>query len=105
MPEKREFTRYQQGVIRRYYQHQDGLREQSLADLVSDLYLATTDRKRDALWKRARALLEGLGVAPATVEAVVAARNPKALAELAARGFATDRKAEWKRDERDAAAE
>jgi len=105
MPEKRDLTRYQQGVIRRYYQNQDQLREQSLADLVTDLYLATTDKKREALWKRARTLLEGLNVAPATVEAVMTARNPKALAEMAARGFQADRKQEWKRDAKDAEAE
>lgn len=85
MPERREYTRFQQGVIRRYYQHQDQLREQSLADLVSDLYLAGTEKKREALWARAQALLEALAVAPATVAAVVGARNVKALAELAGR--------------------
>src|SRR5262245_5209287 len=105
MPEKRDYTRYQQGVIRRYYQNQEQIREQSLADLVSDLYLATTDKKRDALWKRARTLLEGLGADAASVERVVLARDARALADLAAQCFRRDRRDEWKGDARDQRAE
>jgi len=89
---KRDFTPYQQKVIRSFYRNQEAIREQGLADLVSDLYLATTPKRRDALWKRAEALLTGLGVAPATIAAVVSARNVTALAELANRGFSGDRK-------------
>lgn len=102
MAEKRDYTPYQQRVIRRYYQNQDQLREQSLADLVSDLYLATTDKKRDALWKRARALMEALGVPAATVERVASARDAKALAELSTQTFRRDRREEWRTDARDA---
>jgi len=105
MPEKRDYSRYQQGVIRRYYQNQEQLREQSLADLVSDLYLATSDKKRDALWRRARTLLEGLGADPAVVEQVVSARDARRLADLAARGFRRDRTSEWQSDARDQRAE
>ncbi|MCC7138884.1 MAG: hypothetical protein IT460_10720 [Planctomycetes bacterium] len=101
MAEPRDFTPYQQRVIRRYYQNQDQLREQSLADLVSDLYLATTDKKRDALWKRARTLMEGLGVPAETIERVAAARDAKALAELSTQTFRRDRREEWRDDARD----
>ena len=101
MPEKRDFTPYQQRVIRRYYQNQDQIREQSLADLVSDLYLATTDKKRDALWKRARALLEGLGADPATIERVVSGRDARGLADLSTKTFQRERRDEWKADDRD----
>jgi hypothetical protein len=105
MADKRDYTKYQQGVIRRYYANQEGIREQSLADLVSDLYLATSDKKRDALWKRAATLLAGLGVPAATTERIVAARDAKALAAFAAKGFTRERTAEWRSDARDAKAE
>jgi len=101
MPEKRDYTPYQQRVIRRYYQNQDQIREQSLADLVSDLYLATTEKKKDALWKRARALMEGLGVPAATIERVCAARDARVLADIAAKPFQKDRKEEWRADDRE----
>ena len=101
MPEKRDFTPYQQRVIRRYYQNQDQIREQSLADLVSDLYLAGTEKKKDSLWKRARTLMEGLGVPAATIERVCAARDARALAEVAAQPFRKDRREEWRADDRE----
>src|SRR5262249_28956219 len=46
-PEARmaDFTPYQQKVIKRYYDNQDALARQRLAELVSDLYL-TTGKKR-----------------------------------------------------------
>jgi hypothetical protein len=84
---KREYTPYQQKVIRDFYRNQDAIREQSLAALVSDLWLATTDKKRDALWKKAESLLSNLGVPPSTVAALLAKRDVKALAALANRGF------------------
>jgi hypothetical protein len=82
MPAKREFSPYQQKVIRAYYQNREGIQQQALADLVSDLYLATTEAKKASLWKRAESLLASLGTSPATVAAVVSKRNLAALAEL-----------------------
>ena len=101
MAEKRDHTPYQQKVIRSYYRNQEGIRQQSLADLVSDLYLATTDAKRTSLWKRAQTLLEGLGAPASTVLSVVEKRDVVLLAELAAKGFQTDRKDDWKKDARE----
>jgi hypothetical protein len=85
---KRDYSPYQQKVIRDFYKNQDSIREQTLAALVSDLWLATTDKKRDTLWKKAESLLTGLGAPASTVAAVVSKRDVKALAELANRGFA-----------------
>lgn len=90
MAAKRDFTPYQQKVIRNYYRNQDGIQQQALADLVSDLYLATTDAKRHSLWKRAEKLMTGLGVLPQTIAAVLAKRNLTALAEIVSKGFAKD---------------
>jgi hypothetical protein len=101
MPEKRDHTPHQQKIIRNYYRNQEGIRAQSLADLVSDLYLATTPAKKASLWKRAKALLEGLGFPPSVVVAVVEKQDVKRLAELAAQGFQQDRKADWKQDARE----
>lgn len=102
MAEKRDYTPHQQRIIRNYYRNQDGIRAQSLADLVSDLYLATTDNKRAALWKRAGALLEGLGFPASVILPVVENRDVKRLAELAAKGFQQDRRDDWAQDAREA---
>ena len=102
MPTPRDHTPHQQKIIQRYYRNQGAIREQSLADLVSDLYLAATEAKKAALWKRAATLLEGLGVPASARLAIVEKRDVHALAEIAAKGFQTDRKADWARDAKEA---
>lgn len=87
MAAKRDYSPYQQKVIKAYYENRESIQQQGLAELVSDLYLATTEAKRASLWKRAETLLQGLGVPPATVAAVVAKRNVTALADLVTRKF------------------
>jgi hypothetical protein len=101
MAEKRDHTPHQQRIIRNYYRNQEGIRAQSLADLVSDLYLATTPAKKASLWKRARTLLEGLGFPASVVLPVVEQEDVKRLAELAAKGFQQDRRADWAQDARE----
>ena len=98
----RDFSPYQQKVIRNYYANREAIQGQSLADLVSDLYLAGTEKKKVALWARAEKLMTGLGVVEAVAKAIVEKRNLAALAEVAAKGFAPDKKAEWKKDDREA---
>ena len=98
----RDFSPYQQKVIRNYYANREAIQGQSLADLVSDLYLAGTEKKKVSLWARAEKLMTGLGVVEAVAKAIVEKRNLAALAEVAAKGFAPDKKTEWKKDDREA---
>lgn len=102
MSPNRDYSPYQQKVIRQYYRNREGIQQQALADLVSDLYLATTEKKRVSLWAKAEKLLTDLGVAPATTAPVVSKRNVTALAELAAKAFTADPSAERGRDAKDA---
>ena len=97
----KDFTPYQQKVIRNYYANKESIQGQALADLVSDLYLAGTEKKKVSLWARAKTLMSGLGVADAVASAIVEKRNLAALAQVAAKGFAPDKKTEWKRDDRE----
>jgi len=94
----RDYSPYQRRVIRDYYRNQEGIQTQALADLVSDLYLATTPAKKKSLWARAEKLLGGLGVPSERVTAIVAAQDLQALADIAAKGFDTSKKADWARD-------
>ncbi|MCA9294341.1 MAG: hypothetical protein KDA20_11060 [Phycisphaerales bacterium] len=54
----REYTKHQRGIINRYYEHIDTITLQRLGEIVSELYLAETDKKREQLWKRAAQSLE-----------------------------------------------
>jgi hypothetical protein len=75
------YTRYQQGIIKRFYQNQDGIQLQRLSELVTDLYLAE-GKKLDKLWQTAAGLLEKMGVPAARVQHIVAARKPELIANL-----------------------
>ena len=75
-------TRHQKSIINRYYEHHDTIQSNKLAETVSELYLADSDRKRKALWDRAANALRRLGVDPQRVDAVVEAGDIETLAKL-----------------------
>lgn len=74
-------TRYQQGVIRRYYEHRDTLMLQKLGDLVGDLYLAE-GKARARLWERVATALKNLSIPPDRIQHLVESDNPGYLANL-----------------------
>ena len=54
-----DFTRHQQGIIKRYYENIDGISLQKLSELVTELYLAE-GKKREKLWKTAVSAMQKL---------------------------------------------
>jgi len=77
-----ERTRYQEGIIRRYYRNLDSMRAQRLQELVGDIFLATAEKKRVTLWAKAGEILAGIGMPAPDVQALVAARDIEALAAV-----------------------
>src|SRR5437660_399277 len=49
-----DYTPYQQKIIKRYYNNQDTIQRQRLAELVGELYLAE-GKKRERAWQAAAA--------------------------------------------------
>jgi hypothetical protein len=78
----KDYTPYQQKVIRQFYENRDQIDEQRLSELVTNLYLAEGKRKLDKMWKSAEEIMTRLKVPPARVEHVVATRDPAILAEV-----------------------
>jgi hypothetical protein len=76
-----DFSRHQQGIIKRYYENIDGISLQKLSELVTELYLAE-GKKREKLWKTAVAAMQKLGVPQARIDLLVAKNSPEALAGL-----------------------
>ena len=76
-----DYSKHQQGIIKRYYDNADTVSLQRLAELVTDLYLAE-GKKRDRAWKQAAACMQKLGVAPTRIEHLVEKADPKLLANL-----------------------
>jgi hypothetical protein len=77
----KDFTPHQQKIIQRYYSNVDVIQRQKLAELVTDLYLAS-GAKRQTIWKRAATAMQKLGVPAARIERVVNSNEPALLAQV-----------------------
>ena len=79
---KQDFTPYQQGIIKRFYEHRDTLALQKLGELVSDLYVATSEAKIARGWKAVHKQLLAAGVHQHQAQSIVGDRDLGALAKL-----------------------
>lgn len=57
-----DYSKHQQGIIKRYYEHRDTLALQKLGELVSNLYLETSEAKIKRAWKSVRTQLLAAGI-------------------------------------------
>jgi hypothetical protein len=76
-----DYTPYQQKIIKRYYDNQETLAAQRLAELVSDLYLAT-GKKRQRVWENLEATMKKLGVPQPRIDHLKKQDNPALVADL-----------------------
>jgi len=77
---RREYSQYQKNVINNYYGNLDTIMLGKLGELVSELYLAETDAKRDRLWERAHKAMLNLKIPPAIISHIMAKKDVKILA-------------------------
>jgi hypothetical protein len=77
----KDFTPHQQKIIQRYYSNQSTIQAQRLAELVTELYLAS-GAKRTSVWKRAATAMQKLGVPATRIEHVVKSDDPALLAQV-----------------------
>lgn len=75
-------TRYQDKVIRNYYRNLDAIQGQRLQELVTEIFLAGSEKKRATLWARAGEILAKTGVPADAVAALVAARDVEELGRI-----------------------
>ncbi|MHC4878217.1 MAG: hypothetical protein ACYTGL_17330 [Planctomycetota bacterium] len=78
---KQEYSRYQQGVIKRYYENREQIDEQRLSELVTNLFLAS-GKKQEKMWEQARELMERMNVPKSRIEHVISSGDPTVLAEV-----------------------
>jgi hypothetical protein len=76
-----EFTPHQQKIIRRYYDSQEDIKLQRLAELVSDLYLSE-GKKRQRVWKQIVSAMQVLGVPQSRIDHLLEKDNPALVADL-----------------------
>ena len=78
---KQEYSDYQKTVISGYYRNLDAIMLGKLSELVSELFLADTDKKRQRLWERVRKAMEQLQVPPAILEHIMQKQDLQILAK------------------------
>ena len=76
-----DFSKHQQGIIKRYYANMDKIQVQKLSELVTELYLAD-GKKRDKLWKTAASAMEKIGIPKQQIDHLVGSNKPELLAAL-----------------------
>ena len=78
---KRDYSEHQIDVISNYYQNLDAIMLQKLGELVTELYLADTQKKKDRLWERAHKAMVKLKVPPAIVNHIMQKKDVEILAK------------------------
>lgn len=75
-----EHTKHQKRIIDGYYRNLDGIMLARLQELVGELYLAESQKKRTQLWKRVRSAMVKLKIKDGLIEHIVGSGDPKLLA-------------------------
>ncbi len=80
------YTGYQRKVIKNFYENKDLRLIQKLGELASNLYVETSEKKKETGWKRIKKMLTDLKVHPHEVEYLTKDKNlsmiSKKLADL-----------------------
>ena len=76
-----DFTPFQQKIIKRYYNNQDAIQGQRLAEMVGELYLSA-GKKREKVWESIVAAMRKLGVPPTRIDHLRAQDNPSLVAQV-----------------------
>ncbi len=80
------YTGYQRKVIKNFYENKDLRLIQKLGETVSNLYVETSEKKKETGWKRIKKMLTDLKVHPHEVEYLTKDKNlsmiSKKLAEM-----------------------
>jgi hypothetical protein len=76
-----DYTPYQQKIIKRYYQNQNTMQHQKLAELVSELYLAE-GKKLERTWKSAGEAMKKLGVPQSRIDHLLTMKKPELVAQV-----------------------
>ena len=76
-----EFSSYQKKVIQRYYDNRPAISLQKLGELVSELYLETSEKKAERLWQRVAQAMAALKVPDKIAQHIMAKRDVEILAK------------------------
>lgn len=76
-----EHSRHQKKIIQRYYENRDTIMLDRLSVLVTDLYLAQSEKQRRRLWERVATAMKHLKVKESVAAHILSAQDPAVLAK------------------------
>jgi hypothetical protein len=77
----KNYSKYQQNIIKNYYENKDAISLQRLSELVTELYLAE-GKGREKQWKYIVSVLGKIGLPADRIEHLRKKDDPKLLANL-----------------------
>ncbi|QDU80330.1 hypothetical protein Pla110_20570 [Polystyrenella longa] len=78
----RDYSEHQKKIIGRYYDNRESIDSQKLSELVTNLYLETSEKKKAKHWERAEKMMERLEVPKSRIAHILEKEDPAILAEL-----------------------
>jgi len=75
-----EYSPHQKKIIERYYENRDAIMLDRLSELVTELYLAETDKQRQRLWDRVATAMANLKVKESIAAHILKTRSTEVLA-------------------------
>lgn len=79
---KRDLSTHQRKIVDRYYEHRDTIMVHKLGEIVGEIALASDQKARDRLWKRAEKALANVKAGDGRVRKVLEERSVEGLARL-----------------------
>ncbi len=77
----KDFTPYQQKIIKNYYENKHPLHLQKLAEMVTELFLSE-GKKREKVWEKVCQSMKVLGVPESRIKHLKKQDNPELVAQL-----------------------
>jgi hypothetical protein len=77
----KEHSNYQKKVISNYYDNLDSIMLGKLQELVTELYLADSQKKSDRLWERAEKAMIKIKIKPAIIDHIMKTRSVEVFAK------------------------
>ena len=75
------YTGYQKKVIKNFYENKDLRQIQKLGEMISNLYLETSEKKLESGWKKIKKMLTDLEVHPHEIEYLTRDKNLKLVSQ------------------------
>jgi len=78
---QQDYSKHQKDIISHYYKNLDTIQLSKLSELVSELFLADSEKKQMRLWERVAKAMQALKVPPTIMDHILKTRDVEVLAK------------------------